>query len=1051
MRAARHLRSGRSRRAPAYLTSSGRVLACAVGLVLLGGCQASAGWAGPAPTGSEQPRKASAKMRGGARMIPLAEPGVASYHEPLPEGGARQVAYGMRVLRYPDGRVQAAERLFPDREQISAAELPARLGGGWLFFSTSSSTLWHAGDWLGEVTAVGELPSDVAQIIPGFDRVYVRTRQGDLLALTPGSWALTDLGSLPPAPGYSELAFLGEWVGAVATDLRGVMVTFDAGASWRSVPTARVQGVIQADSRQIEIHGNPRVYLTTEGVQEIDATGGDEGFAALGSSPIAVLAAQEAPPRSAPRPAPQPLGDTPLRLAALYGILDEPGVALVLAAGHLARVRLKDGALLGLTRDVHPGVAPCQGARVGRGVGFICGDAGGPSVVYQVSQGLTLTSVLRFDEPRAILASGTGGLVTRGECPEGAAVQATDDARGSQSPMVSHCVRSVSGKLTTIRVRGDYGVERVAALEDGRAAVVVPPRLGALGALVLISPDGRTSSRQLRFVKGTDAYLSTFGRRGLWLDGLVERAVKRDGKEHRVLSTWVNGGGPFVGVEIELDGSVRFGEMVSDDTDRSLISGPVALTLGQGGLMRESTDGGMTWFEAETPDGVGERSPLVPAIGSPGGYAARGCSAVGCAFGAWVRVGWQGEAPRDREARFITERPKPLLKSPSYSRWAFQCEPTGEVGGGSSRPLVLSSRRMASPPAAPIPHGYYGALPPVAQLPSTAFAPFLGVPPPTAPKTALRLDLGIEHPSTSARAYAWGSRSDEWARDGRWMVRVESQFDLAQPTWATAVSPADWPDPTSAALTFGQLARYGGYTNWRFTPATSDAAGLLNVTVRGGQTLYLLEEGKPPTRLRGDLWPLTNLAGLVRVGGAWYGGSLVQSEAFTVYRIEGGESRAVASFPIRRDRTHTNISLVRSAQADAFGVLVQVRAPRVEPSAGQWYLYPFDLEQRQVGEPLVISAEQLSNTPRLCGAEDDGWWIEGPLPGAPYLNLGAQRGSLMSARLIADAGGVCVAALAARSSDSLGVRPQAAGSTRGAHLTLTSRDGQTRWGYRCRP
>ncbi len=993
-------------------------------------------------------------------MIPVVEPGVTSYYEALPEGGARQIAYGVRVLRYPDGRVQAADRAFPDPAKVGATPLPPRLGGGWLFFSTALSTLWHAKDWLGEVTVVGELPSGVSEIIPGFDRVYVKGRQADLIALEPGSWALTDLGALPPAPNYSGMAFLGEWVGAVATDLRGVLVTFDAGASWRALPALRIHDVIRAHPKSIEIATSFReevrsigvsvdshVFLTADGLQEANPAG-DGKFAGLGSSPLSLLAAKEAPTKRAPRPAPHPLGDTPLRLAALYGIPDGPGVALVLAAGHLARVRLSDGALLSVERDVHPGVAPCQGARVGRGVGFICGDVGGPSVVYQVSQVLTLKSVLRFEGPRAIMASGTGGLVARGACPAGA--PAAQVERGAAGPMVSYCVRAPSGKLTTIRVRGDYGVERVAALEDGRAAVVVPPRLGALGALVLISPDGQTSSHRLRFVKGTDAYLSSFGRRGLWLDGLVERTVKREGEERRVLSTWVSGGGPFVGVEIELDGSVRVGEMVPDDSDRSLISGPVALTLGQGGLLRESTDGGMTWSEVETPEGVGERSPLVPIAGSPAGYSARGCSAVGCAFGSWVRVGWQGGAPRERDARFITERAKALVASPSYSRWAFECEPTGEAGGTSSRPLVLSSRRAGAPAAAPTLHGYYTPLPTPAQLTSTAFAPFLGVAPPSTPKAALRLDMAVEHPTASARAYAWGSR-DQWASDARWVVRVNSPFDLAEPTWATAVTPMDWADPISASMAFGQLARFGGYANWRISPATGEAAALLTITVRGAQSLYLLEEGKPITRLRGDLWPLSNLAGLVRVGGTWYAGSMASSEVFGVYRIEGGEVRWVNNLPTRRERGAEVMSLTRNTQADSLAVVVQVRAPRAEPGAGQWYLYPLDLEQAQVGEPVVISTEQLHQTPRLCGAAADGWWLEGPLLGAPYLNLGAQRGGLTSARLIAGDHGVCVTALAADSSAALGVRPQASGRTQGVHLTLSARDGSARWGYRCKP
>src|SRR5690606_27899797 len=144
--------------------------------------------------------------------------------------------------------------------------------------------------------------------------------------------------------------------------------------------------------------------------------------------------------------------------------------------------------------------------------------------------------------------------------------------------------------------------------------------------LLLIREDGSSASHKLKVQKSDVAALV---KKGVWLDGMVERSRKKDGKTERVLSGWVAGGGPFVGVEVSLVVMVTAGEFLSEDIDRAMLYGNFVLTMGRGGLLRETVDGGFTWSEAAVPQALGDRTALVPRFGDSGARAARGCSPVG--------------------------------------------------------------------------------------------------------------------------------------------------------------------------------------------------------------------------------------------------------------------------------------------------------------------------------------------------------------------------------------------------------------------------------------
>lgn len=1044
-------------------------LSCAA---LLVGCTSSAAWTPASTPQATSKAKPAPRWVTPARLVVLPDSRDSSFQVKDVDGTERLIAYGIRMLRHQDGRLEVAEQMVPDRLAVKPLELPERLGGGWLFYSTGSrSHFWHAETWLGALKPIASFSADIVQVIPGFDRLYLGTQgQGELIALDPSTWQPTDLGPLPPAPGYTSMAFAGEWVGAVESDVRGVLITLDAGASWTPLEVGSPPSSISGDGAEILINTFAgRISIDAEGEASTPgASLADSAFANAKGSPLPAWAdAQQGADVKPGQQHEQPLGDVPLRVAALGGWPDTPATAVVMANGNVARVRLSDGKLLDLKPALGAGAAVCHGAQVGGGVGFICGDPRGSSVVYSVSHDLNLTPLLSFPQPRYIAASGTGGLVIRGSCDQGGADTTSKKTAGkinasaggrredAAASVINYCVRSPKGKLREVRVRGDLGVERVVALQDGRVAVLVPPRLGAPGTLLLIREDGSSVSHKLKIQKSD---VTALVKKGLWLDGIVERSSKRGGKTERVLSGWVAGGGPFVGVEVSLDGEVRAGEFLSEDIDRALLSGNFGLAMGRGGLLRETVDGGFTWSEAAVPPGFGDRTSLVPRPGEAGARAARGCSPVGCSFGNWVRVGWEGKPGEDDDEAFAAVPQRTELPSLAGGRWTLDCVPTGAASSRHAKPLKPAPRRAPSTAAAAalaaatVPYGYGGSMPTADTLASSAWISFLGVPPPAKAKTDLGFDFGNDNPGSRLRAYIWGPQSADWGQQARWVLRVEDAFDLLG-VWNTAVSRPDWADPVSAAMSFGLLTRWGGYANWRLEQEPDGNSGLLVINVRGTQIAYVLEEDRAPLPVQGSaMWALNQTSGIVKVDGSWYFGSTISSQSFRVYRLDGDEMVFFADFPMRPGAASRGVQLVRSTQGDALGILTKVMPLR--GSESRWYVFPVDIQSKEAGEPLELSAAQLGATPRACGAEDQGWYLVGDPPVQPHVDSGSDlRISRVSAKLIADSSGLCLESLAAESSGRMGDKPPAAVPVNVSSVPMVvsnrSQDGQ-RWGYRCR-
>ena len=291
------------------------------------------------------------------------------------DGAARYLVDRMRLVVRADGSLDRAAELLP-MGNVASIALPSRLGGGYLFHVNAGggTEIWRASGWLGKLQPLTRRSEVVSDIVPGFDRLYVRLTTGNrMLAIDPRTGDPMGLGPLPIAASYGMLAFADGWRAVVDTDLRGPLTTFDAGTTWRpvSIPE-RTAGVGVVD-------GNPAV-LVSGGRYVIDS----RGSVTYRTTEASSGRGEDAPSQGEPVRQ-SPLGKRPLRAAVEDGWPETDTTAVVARGGAIARVSLRDGAVLALAEDAYPERrSTCHAVRLGlHGVGFVCGEREGPTTVYE--------------------------------------------------------------------------------------------------------------------------------------------------------------------------------------------------------------------------------------------------------------------------------------------------------------------------------------------------------------------------------------------------------------------------------------------------------------------------------------------------------------------------------------------------------------------------------------------------------------------------------------------------------------------------------------------
>lgn len=973
-------------------------------------CAAGSGGSVAAPARDEprtrlatRPVKPTREAEQAPRLFPPLEGSTSNAAGEERDGSQRIVSYGLRVLARPDGALELAREYLPVARQVSALELPARLGGGFLFSVVSSSTtlFFRSPTFTGTLEPFARLDFEADQVVAGFDRLYVLSRRPErLVALDVETGKSIGLGSLPVSPGYGRLAFVDAWFGAVQLPFRGIVASFDAGASWHALGPGFTS--IEGSDGAVRLSG-------PNGVFELDRAGAlTRRDAPAPPRENAVAQALRGSDNRDARATRDRLGRDALKLAVLRGFRDGDGNFVVADAGGLLRVRPSDGKLLDRDEHAYPGGGECNALPYGRGFAFACTDGPNQTALYEFVPPLALRRVQQFDGARYVASSGNGTLIIRGAC------------RGAPAVGGAYCIAGSDGALREIQVRGDSGVERVLALADGRVAVIVPPRLGAPGFLSLI--DARGKEQRLKLKLPAAAPGASLLEKGLWLDGFVET-------QPGVLSGWVVGSEPFVGVRVALDGTVAVGHP-EGSVDRALLSGSHALVVGRTGRARESTDGGFDWSDVELPSEFDAGREL------RGDARLQGCSELGCAFAGFVRVGWRtgSAAPRLRIASIPDSTP---LVQPGGSRWRLLCEATGEVSEPAlpNRPRSSRADESNSAPWA----SFYESAAPVLSTSEVGF------------------DASGNDDQPQFHAYAWGERGADWARGGHLQLRLLDRYQVRRGVLQSATTRSPWPDATTAAESFG-FDGTGNQSSWRAYPDPGARGAAVLSTARGTTDLLLFEEGKTVARVaNAGRLGFGLLSSAAKLNDAWYTAAFIDNRALALSRIAAGRVERLAEYPDAQ-RDAGSVSLVRGQRGEELGVWVVGRG---------WYLFPIDPSTRQLGSPLYRSAQDLATIPPVCEADADGYLLAGALSLEPSLRFTRSTDELSARRIegqfIWSARGLCTRALAADTDNvpprsptaakaATGAVPEAPKATLSLPLTVTERrPSGRRWAYVCSP
>jgi hypothetical protein len=923
------------------------------------------------------------------------------------DGSRRIIAYGLRVLQRPGGALELANEYLPAARRVRSLELPARFGGGFLFYAPSSNTtlFYRAASFTGALEPFARLEFEADFVVAGFDRLYVvATRPDRLVALDAERGTALGLGSLPPSPAYGKMAFVDGWFGAVQVPLRGTLVTFDAGGSWR--PLGVTTNTLEVQNGALRLAG-------PDGVQDLDHTGtltrlDQVTLEASRENAVADhLRAANAGNRVLGE-ARARLGQNALKLAVLRGFKDSDGSLVVADAGVLLRIRESDGKLLDTDSHAYPGAGECSALHLGRGFGFACNESGNRTALYAFVAPFTMRPVRTFSGARYVASSGNGALVIRGSCA------------GPESTPGAYCIAGKTGDFAEIQVRGDLGVERVVALADGRVAVIVPPRLGAPGFLSLIDRQGKEQRLALKLPAigpGT-----TLLEKGLWLDGFVEQPGG-------VLAGWVAAAEPFAGVRVALDGTVSVSRS-EVGIDRALLSATRSLVVGRTGRAHESIDGGFEWTDVDLPlEFDGAREPRDEAR-------LQGCSELGCVFGGFVRSGWRSgsEAPRLRTAPLPDATP---LIQPGGSRWILRCEATGEP----SEPAL---------PVLPGPRGLAKSDDGV----SAPWTPFLELAPPALASGEVGFDASnVDPESTPLHAYVWGERGADWARGGHLQLRVFDRFLVQHAAVQSAVTRSPWADATTAAEAFG-FDGTGNPTTWRAVLDAGGRGAAVLVSAHGSLDLLLFEEGKPAARLaNAGRLGFGMLSTVAKLNDAWYVAAFNENHAFTLSRISGGRVERLAEYP-DTGRDIATATLVRGVHGEELAVWV---------AGASWYLFPIDPATRALQAPLWKNPSDLAQMPAPCAPDADGFLLTGSPSLEPSLRFAKGTPELyahrVEARFLWSARGLCTRALAAETDTPIkrgavaSVQAASANSPRAlVPLTVSERRPLgRRWGYLCAP
>lgn len=1004
------------------------VIAC------VGACEASVAPGRLAASGSLHGVKAGANADPtvrGARLVPE----IVDRHQDYgtePGGGTRAMTANLRMITSADGSVVIADDPLPQVPHTTIA-LPDRLGGGFLF--VLGSTVWRSDRWLGEPKPIYTSYDSIQGVAPGLDRVYIRVRN-TYLAIDGRSGKVLDLGPWPQSPFVSEFAAVDGWRAAAIADLRGMVVTSDAGATWqtlalpmvprRIVPLENALAVGGLGSAQeeawFELRGDGTAFRLESAPREAKGIqlspsipkrhylpgGFPSGFSTstrpspTGSASSTQL--QDSVDANAHTGTSRTFGVRPLAAAIEDGFSLGDGTAVVARDGALGRVRLEDGALVEIAKDAFPLPASrCHALSLARpeapgAFGFVCGEPRGQTIIYAYDPAHgQLNARKRFARPRVVTSSGNGAISVRGPCSEdaegpGLESEATpvpdvrEDAGNTADSPDSGAMPNAPPRPVGPHpycILGHDNVWREVRVHSNG----INERLVVLtdGRIVVLSPpaDGHETALITVLEKGgattlpvlfpkVAADIARVLKYGVWLDGFEQRRPN-------VVGGWVEAAGTMLGIEIALDGRATVGQFIRD-AGRPFVAGRYGLgwTASRRGF--ETTDGGMTWTALDLPEPV-KTAPDIER---------RACGPIGCIAAGWLRVGWGVTKPSQ-----LAAAPAPFRGSstPPLPAIALACDPASPA-------MRVAGPRPVSPAPRPIPASRstpsaIESMPKAAEMP-----PFFAQASPTTGPSERGMafdsaELIERYPrlGSLARIYAWGPTNSEWETQGKWQVAWLSPF-------------AGWPDarkslpalPSQTILEFtkvaspfgarGALSSSLGFS--QLAAGDDDAHGLLLVrrASRAELVPFELEADRVPLEIRRtDGEPFTAIDAVVRAAGRWFLAT-PNADAFApstiVWEVDGSVARELVRIPRSALETgRPNVTkLARRSDGRGLGLIVDGQTTAERNVSTRWVI-PIDLENGHVGEASSLGyADLAGRTLEPCSDDLVGWVFDTSLPGA---------------------------------------------------------------------
>ncbi|MEP7120455.1 MAG: hypothetical protein ABJE95_06085 [Byssovorax sp.] len=506
----------------------------------------------------------------------------------------------------------------------SVDRVPAWLGGGFVF--QTSNAVFASETFDGALRPVAATPDGSTRAVFGPKSVLVRSNDGSrrLLDLATGAAA-------PMLPlGLVDVLALADGRAAALLDGGHLAISTDHGDHWNDATTSLGGAPTSLTSRPGEI------WIETD-------TG-----RALRVDPGGVLRELDAVPRAIPehlRPRDPAWHGTeaPLLAAVRRGARLDDGAVIVAAAGDVARVDLRTGAVTMIAAGRLPPDLPCEALRVGDDVVAVCALPRRPSIVVAHLADGHPTIERTFPVEGPFYAGDEGTLIFGGSC-DGARMRLAACVRDRHGVWRDHGVDPAlipaadagtdGGARPALDAGADGGAPDPSAIarwivrDDGRPMALVggrnpgtfDPETGAVHAWKK-GEDEKTFPSDI--VRALEPPATSSKRGGTTL--LDRRWSMSDG----VLRGWLDTGQI---VKIRSTGEL---ERTSFVFPRAATAGAFGFAIDPQERAFQTLDHGETWTEVAPP-------PVARVIKS--GVAAR-CSPLGCELGVWLRLGWDATPP----------------------------------------------------------------------------------------------------------------------------------------------------------------------------------------------------------------------------------------------------------------------------------------------------------------------------------------------------------------------------------------------------------------------